>query len=80
MDVEAVELLDADFNAFLVQLGIQFTTYGQACRCRRGSNQLHNGQPALQGLAAPILTDMAKKPMFNLVPFRLTFRLKGNLS
>src|SRR5271167_1084274 len=59
-----VRHLDARLVGSLIQLGMDSKAGG----CSRGGNQTDDDLQAGQGLAAPVLADEGKQPVFNLVP------------
>src|SRR6266849_6705847 len=58
--------------AFFVLLAQQTSTHLQSRRSRGGTNVVEGRLKALQGLARPILADLAEHTVFNGIPFRGT--------
>src|SRR5450432_2464446 len=67
-DVDAIKLFIADFDRLLIQPCVEFATYCQTFRGSRRRDQFDNRETATQGFSTPVLTDVAKQTMLNLVP------------
>ena len=60
----------AHLDAFGVGLGVEFAADLQTCLGGGCGNEFHHGGPARQRSPAPILRDVAKQAVLDLVPFR----------
>src|SRR5262249_39459586 len=67
-NVHLIKRFVSDFDAFWVDVGVKFTSDGQSSTGGCGSNEIHNHLMADKRLPSPILTDVCKESMFNLVP------------
>ena len=70
MNGECSELLIGNLDALGIGVGVEFAPNFEASVSRCICNQLDNGEVAGERLATPILVDVAKHAMFDLVPFR----------
>ena len=68
-DPDAGHLLVSDFYLRRVILTVENASDFKAALRARVRYQVHNGGVRQQWLAAPILSDIRKQTMFNLVPF-----------
>src|SRR5215472_1611195 len=67
-NVHLIKRFVSDFDAFWVDVGVKFTSDGQSSTGGSGSHEIHNHLMADKRLPSPILTDVSKESMFNLVP------------
>ncbi len=62
-------LLVRYFDTGWIGAGIKLGVHSQAFGRRRARDQTNDDCQARQWLTAPVLTDEAKQPVFNLIPF-----------
>jgi hypothetical protein len=65
----------ADFDAFLVCVGVEFAADGQTLLGRGRRDQFDDRRPTGERATAPILCDGAEQAMFDLVPLRCAGRI-----
>ena len=70
LNVEIAHCGVADFDAFFVGLGVDAFDFEARLGCRCG-NQLDHCRTISERAAAPVLCDVTKHAMLDLVPFRL---------
>ncbi len=68
-DSNAGHLLVSDFYLRRVILTVENTSNFKTRLCARVRYQVHNGGVCQQWLAAPVLSDIRKQAMLDLVPF-----------
>ena len=78
LDVEGSHFGVGDFDAFFVQVVVEFAANREAClgRCRR--DQFDDRQPAGQGPTPPILRNRAEQAVFDLVPLGCAGRIMAD--
>jgi hypothetical protein len=76
-NVHLIELFVRNFDAFGVCVCVKFTSDSQSRTGGRGRHELHHHLMADQRLSSPVLTDVGKEPMFNLVPSEIGLRTPG---
>jgi hypothetical protein len=79
LDSEGGHLLVANLDTLRVVAHIQFTSHRQTCIARGGNYQFDHRFPADQGLAASVLSDVAERPMLDLVPLGCSRRIMADL-
>ena len=67
LDVEGGHFGVADFDAFSVEIVVEFTASREARLGRSRRDQLDDRQSARQGPTPPVLRDRAEQPVFDLV-------------
>jgi hypothetical protein len=65
----------ADLDVFLVDSRIDGAVDFQSGFCRCCADQLDHSKPICQRPSAPVLLDVAKHPVFDLVPLRCARRI-----
>ena len=68
LDVDGCHFVIADLNAFLIEVAIEITRDREAVFGRGGADQLDDDLVADQRLAPPVLRDVGKETVLNLVP------------
>jgi hypothetical protein len=68
-NVNLLQLFVSDSDSLWIFVCVQFTPDSQSSPGGRGRDEIHNHLVADQRFPSPILTDVGKEPMFNLVPF-----------
>ena len=74
-DVERRHFGVADFDAFWVCVGVEFAADGQTHLGGGRRDQLDDRRPTGERPTAPVLCDVAKQAMFDLVPLRCAGRI-----
>jgi hypothetical protein len=67
-DIELFEFLVRNFDASLIGFRVEFGMNLESGRGCGSSDETHDGLEISQRLAAPILTDVGKETMLDLVP------------
>ncbi len=78
MDVQACHLGIGDFEALWIGVGIQLAGDGEAGGCGGGGDQLDDGAARDERSATPVLRDVTKQPMLDLVPLGRSGRIMAN--
>jgi len=69
VDVDRVELLVGNFDAFRLGFGVEAGVHLQAHVGGRASDQVDDDLQAVEQLAAPVGPDEAEQPVLDRVPF-----------
>src|SRR5262245_36459361 len=69
-DVQSGHFSVAHLDALRVGFGVEFATDLESCLGGGCGNEFHHGGPARQRSPAPILCDVAKQAVLDLVPLR----------
>ena len=78
LDVEGGHFGVADFDAFGVEIVVEFTANREACVGRGRRDQLDDRQSARQGRTSPVLRDRAEQAVFDLVPLGCARRIMAD--
>jgi len=78
-DIECGDLRVADLDAFRVAARVQLASHRQAGCGRGGRDQLDHCLAAGQRPSSPGLGDVAEQSVFDLVPFRGSWRVVAHL-
>jgi hypothetical protein len=68
-EVNPGQLIIGHFDASRINARVEFGLYSQSLLSGSGCNQVKDDIQAHQGPTAPVLSDVTKHAMFNLVPF-----------
>ncbi len=74
VDIDAFKFLVGDLDAGLVGFCVEFGVNLEACLGGGSGDEAYDGLETAQWLAAPVLADVGKEAMLDLVPFAGTRR------
>jgi hypothetical protein len=68
LNIDAFEFLVGDLDSFLIGFGVEFGVNLEASRSGCGRDEVDDCLETAQGLSAPVLADVRKEAMLDLVP------------